>query len=267
MDREARWAIQSTGLQRVGHNWASKHTRMQALSPPEGECAKNVPGVSKVPLNGPRLTYSWSRARGPTAWPSGFCKTRVETVGKEDASIDNTHRPSCTDHISTEPPPVEQECGPAWETPGEAEGREPGPVLVSPLTSYFSIWHKILGWGGAAGAGNSSCADLELFLPLQVTFAESQQSPGWRYKDLSPGQGSLYSDTGPLKLVDSGHGRTLPWGWEQFTCSPAALPNPPLLVPSPKLINLKEDTLGNVQGKEESRHPSLMMKALSIWSN
>ena len=43
---------------RVGHNRATKHTRMHALSPPKGECAKNVPAVSKVPLNGPRLTYS-----------------------------------------------------------------------------------------------------------------------------------------------------------------------------------------------------------------
>lgn len=34
---------------------------------------------------------------------------------------------------------MEQEWGPAWGTPGEAKDREPGPVLVSPLTSYFGI--------------------------------------------------------------------------------------------------------------------------------
>ena len=98
-------------------------------------------------------------------------------MGKEGAFTDTPIAPPAQTAFQHGSPLWSKSGGLPAEPPGRLGWGSPGQSLFPQSLLIAASDTRSWGEGQLAGAGNSSCADVELILPLQVTCVES---PGWR---------------------------------------------------------------------------------------
>lgn len=135
----------------------------------------------------------------PRLIPLGFHKHQGGDCGERRCIYRHPHRPPAQTAFQHGNPLRNKSGGPPAEPLGRPGRGSPGQSLFPQSLPVTASGTRSWGEGQLVGAGNSSCANLKLILALQVTCVES---PGWRRKDVSPGQGSLCCVTERPKRAD-----------------------------------------------------------------